>query len=58
MKKLGKNMNAVKETVEAYASIGICTCGCGCACGVIATANYNVTNGTKSATKSSFGYKG
>ncbi len=30
MKKLGKKINQVEETVEAYASISTHSCGCSC----------------------------
>lgn len=32
MKKLGKNLDAVKESVEAYGGFAYCGCFCNCSC--------------------------
>ncbi len=47
MKKLGKNINLTKETVEAYAS---CGCGCTSGCGSSGTAEYYASTGIYNAT--------
>lgn len=57
MKKLGKNMNAAKETVEAYVPSGggICGCYCRCSCGTAVSASYYVSNGTSNYYSSLYG---
>lgn len=57
MKKLGKNLSVVKESVEAYTGIGICICGCGCSCGSGSTVYVYINSATSSSYNSSFGKK-
>lgn len=46
MKKLGKNLNLVERTVEAYECNCACS-GCPCSCGSNSSVYYTVANGAK-----------
>lgn len=62
MKRLGKKMNLVEETIEAYAcACKSCTCGCSCACAnplmfIFGPGTSSVFNGHDSSDKSDDAY--
>lgn len=57
MKKLGKNLNVVKESVEAYDCWHSCgSCDCSCSCGGNSTAMYYSTSGSRSNSYYRVGY--
>ena len=62
MRKLGKKINLIEETIEAYAcACKDCTCGCSCACAnflmfIFGPGESNVFSGQNSSDSSEDAY--